>query len=235
MKSQGSKPTYILGDHHADYDDLIRVLLRRGLRNCRMIHVGDGEEGYPDSWDAETPEHLDNAFASLDIEYFSIRGNHCNPHVFDGSVNLPNFKLLPDYTRLEIDGESWLFVGGAISVDRLNRIPNETWWIEEEMILNENLAQPADVLVTHSGPSSTTPPWNDFVDQYAQVEAAIGTKTLRRELRDETARHDRLFEIVKPRQWYHGHFHRSVAHQIDGCSIRQLDVAEIVRHYPAKS
>ncbi len=116
MKTQ---PTYILGDHHSNYDDLIRALLRRGLRNCRLVHVGDGEVGYPDSWDHETPEQLDNAFASLDIQYLSIRGNHSNPAVFDGSVNLPNFQLLPDYTRLELDGQTWLFVGGAVSVNRL--------------------------------------------------------------------------------------------------------------------
>ena len=184
-----TKPTYLLGDHHSHYDDLIRALLRRGLRQCRIIHVGDGEEGYPESWDSETAERLDNAFASLEIEYLSIRGNHSNPHVFDGSVNLPNFKLLSDYSHLEIEGESWLFVGGAISVNRLDRIPNETWWVEEEMILDETRAQPADVLVTHSGPSCAIPPWNDFVEMCAQCESAIGTTTLRSELCDEAERH----------------------------------------------
>jgi Calcineurin-like phosphoesterase len=159
-------PTYLLGDHHSNYDDLIRALLRRGMRGVRIIHVGDGEEGYPDSWDSETPEQLDNAFASLDIEYLSIRGNHSNPHVFDGSVNLPNFKLLPDYARLEIDSESWLFVGGAISIDRLNRIPNETWWPEEEMVLREELSAKADVLVTHTGPTSSVPPVSNFLLEY---------------------------------------------------------------------
>jgi UDP-2,3-diacylglucosamine pyrophosphatase LpxH len=225
-----SIPTYLLGDHHSNYDDLIRVLLRRGMRGVRIIHVGDGEEGYPDSWDSETPEQLDNAFASLEIEYLSIRGNHSNPHVFDGSVMLPNFKLLPDYTRLEIDGESWLFVGGAISINRLDRIPNETWWPEEEMVLREELSAKADVLVTHTGPTLSAPPWNDFVDSYAQAEAAIGEKTLRRELRDESARHDHLYELVKPRQWYHGHYHHSATRSVDGCTIRQLDLAELVRH-----
>ena len=201
--------TYLLGDHHSNYDDLIRALLRRGLRNVRIIHVGDGEEGYPDSWDSETPEQLDNAFASLDIEYFSIRGNHSNPHVFDGTVNLPNFKLLRDYTRLEINGESWLFVGGAISIDRLNRIPNETWWPTEEMILDESRAQSADVLVTHSGPTSSVPPVSNFLLGYIHAEEQFGRDTLYGELRDEATRHDRLFELVRPRQWYHGHFHIS--------------------------
>lgn len=223
-------PTYLLGDHHSNYDDLIRALLRRGLRQCRIIHVGDGEEGYPDSWDSETAGQLDNAFASLEIEYFSIRGNHSNPHVFDGSINLPNFKLLPDYTRMEIAGEIWLFVGGAISIDRLDRKPNETWWPIEEMILDETRAQLADVLVTHSGPTSSVPPVSNFLLEYIHYEEQIGCDTLPDELRDEAARHDRLYELVKPRNWYHGHFHRSATLEIDGCTIRQLDVAELVSH-----
>lgn len=229
-----SKTTYLLGDHHSNYDDLIRALLRRGLREVRIIHVGDGEEGYPDSWNDDTQQQLDNAFASLEIEYLSIRGNHSNPAVFDGSVMLPNFKLVPDYTRLEIDGESWLFVGGAISINRLDREPGKTWWIEEEMFLRVDLAQPADVLVTHSGPTWTLPPRSDLVQYYAAAEATIGTSSLQRELRDEAVRHDTLYELVRPRQWYHGHHHRSATHQIDGCTIRQLDIAELVQHHPAQ-
>ncbi len=227
-----ARPTYILGDHHSNYDDLIRALLRRGLRQCRIVHVGDGEEGYPDTWDDDTAERLDKAFGSLDIDYLSIRGNHSNPHVFDGSVNMPNFKLLADYTRLEIDGETWLFVGGAISIDRLNRIPNETWWIEEEMILDESRAQPVDVLVSHSGPTSSVPSVSNFLLEYIHYEEQIGCDTLFDELRDEAIRHDRLFELVIPRQWYHGHFHTSATLEIDGCTIRQLDVAELVKHQP---
>lgn len=226
-----AKPTYILGDHHSNYDDLIRALLRRGLRQCRIIHVGDGEEGYPDGWDEETPEQLDNAFASLEIEYLSIRGNHSNPHVFDGSIDFPNFKLLPDYSRLQIDGHTWLFVGGAVSVNRLDREPGKTWWIDEEMILDETRAQPADVLVTHTGPSWLVPPRSDLVDHYAAAEATIGTTTLRQELRDEAARHDRLFELVRPQRWYFGHHHHSATHNREGRTFRQLGVAELVRHH----
>ncbi len=38
--------------------------------------------------------------------------------MFDGFIMLPN-KLLPGYSRLEINGESWLFVGGAVSINRI--------------------------------------------------------------------------------------------------------------------
>jgi hypothetical protein len=41
---------------------------------------------------------------------------------------LPNFKLLPDYTTLHMNGQSWLLVGGAISIDRIDRVLERTWW-----------------------------------------------------------------------------------------------------------
>lgn len=133
---------------------------------------------------------------------------------------------------LQINGESWLFVGGAVSLDRSNRILGTTWWAEEEMHLDEAKAQHADVLVTHSGPTYTTPKQNDLVDHYEKLESTIGTTTLRRELDDEAKRHDELFKLVQPKRWYHGHHHHSATHQIGDCAIRQLGIAELVLHQP---
>lgn len=45
----------------------------------------------------------------------------------------------------------------------------------------------------------------------------------------------RLFELVHPRHWYFGHHHHSAIHHSDGCTIRHLDVAEMVRHHTAGS
>lgn len=83
----------------------IGTAIRKSLRGIRIIHVGDGMEGYPSYWDEEIIESLDSSSASLDIEYLTIGGNHSYPHVFDGSVNMPNLKLVPDYTLMEIGGQ----------------------------------------------------------------------------------------------------------------------------------
>ena len=102
------------------------------------------------------------------------------------------------------------------------------------MILRVELAGKADVLVTHTGPTLTLPTRTDLVDYYAAAEATLGTTSLRQELRDEAARHDRLFEIVRPKFWYHGHHHRSATHLSGGCIIRQLAEAELVQHKSSK-
>jgi len=102
------------------------------------------------------------------------------------------------------------------------------------MVLREELAGPADVLVTHAGPSWLSPPANPLVEYYIRCEEAIGCNTLRQELLDEQVRHDRLFELVRTRYWYYGHYHHRALHQHEGCEIRQLDVADLVRHVGVK-
>jgi hypothetical protein len=101
------KPTYILGDHHGDYEAMFAALEERGIGDARIIHVGDGGEGFPD-WRAATAESLDSRFAAFGIEYLSIRGNHSDPAFFDGRVMLPNFKLLRDSPTLHLNGQSWI-------------------------------------------------------------------------------------------------------------------------------
>jgi hypothetical protein len=130
------KPIYILGDHHGDYEGVFSVLSERGIRDATVIHVGDGAEGFPD-WRATTAESLDKRFAALGIQYLSIRGNHSDPAFFDGSVMLPNFKLLCDFTTLHLNGQSWLLVGGAISIDRIDRVLGRTWWPGEAFVLRD--------------------------------------------------------------------------------------------------
>ena len=225
-------PTYLLGDHHGDIDLLFAILDHRAIRNAIVIHVGDGEEGYPD-WKTEDAENLNDRFARLNIEYLSIRGNHSNPHFFDGRVMLPNFKFLPDYTRREINGQSWLFVGGAVSVNRIDRIPGQTWWQEEAFVFRTEQTGPADVLVTHSGPSWIGPGTrNPFIDACCLAEVDFGCDSLLQELKDERKTHEDLFRAVKPRTWYLGHFHEKAEKTRSGCRTRILNCHELVLHIP---
>ena len=116
-----TRPTYLLGDHHGDYAGLFGIPDELSIRDAVVIHVGDGHEGFPECGQPVL-ERLNQEFATRGIEYLSIRGNHCNPVFFEGNHLLSNLKLLPDYTRLELNGEAWLFVGGAVSVNRIDKI-----------------------------------------------------------------------------------------------------------------
>ena len=227
------KPTYILGDNHGDYEAVYSALKERGIRDATVIHVGDGAEGFP-GWNASTAKRLNERFSSLGIEYLSIRGNHSDPDFFDGRVMLPNFKLLRDYTTLHLNGQSWLLVGGAISIDRLHRLPGRTWWLGEAFELREDQAQPADVLVTHSGPEWIGPGCrNELVRAWANAEAVVGCDTLISELQAERQAHEKLFRLVKPQTWYLGHFHERAEKPYLGCRTRILDCNELILHQPS--
>lgn len=223
------QPIYLLGDHHGYIDMLLDHVDENAIRNAVILHVGDGDEGI--SFWHEHFQVMNDEFAKRGLLYLGMRGNHCDPSLFDGSVDLSHFKLLPDYSRLDVGGSSWLLSGGAISIDRQDRECGLDWWPEEKFRLCRDLAGPADVLVTHSGPRWIGPATsNDFVDVYAQSESENNDTDLIGELETERMLHEELFRLVRPKHWYLGHFHDSAAVQYQGCEIRLLTMHEIHRH-----
>lgn len=223
------RPIHLLGDHHGYIEMCFEEIDETGVRDAVILHVGDGEEGIS-FW----PEHfqeLNDQCAKRNLLYLGMRGNHCDPSFFDGSVDFPNFKLVPDYTRLSASGESWLLIGGAISIDRLDREKDVDWWPTEKFQLRRDLLGPADVLVTHSGPSWIGPPSsNDFVDIYAQSEFEHTGADLITELETERMLHEEVFRIVRPRYWYLGHFHEPDVITREGCLTRMLTMREMHKH-----
>ena len=148
-----SKPIFITGDNHGKYDVLFRFIEAYDIRDCILIHVGDGGIGFISAEKQQRQfEHYNDRFKSRGIEYLSIRGNHDDPAYFDGSVNLSHFKLLPDYHTQIINDEKFLFVGGAISIDRKIRKEGFSYWKDEPFVLDKSKIEECDVLITHSAP-----------------------------------------------------------------------------------
>jgi hypothetical protein len=225
-----NRPIYLLGDHHGYTGEIFEAIAKQSVRNAVILHVGDGEEGI--SFGPRQFEELNAEFAKRNLLFLGMRGNHCDPHLFDGRIDLPHYKLVPDYTRLSANGESWLLIGGAISIDRLDRVPGIEWWPEENFQLRRDLIEPADVLVTHSGPSWCGPSTkNGFVRLFEVSERRHGSDLIA-ELDAERALHDEAFSLVRPRHWYLGHFHCSETFVRDGCATRILDICGIRRHLP---
>jgi hypothetical protein len=225
------RPVYVLGDNHGFYGEIYDLVAERNLRGSVIIHVGDGDEGGED-WTDDGVRYANTRFQEFDVEYLSIRGNHSNPALFDGSVNHSHFKLIPDYTQLLINGQSWLLIGGAISINRIDLVPGVDWWSDERFVLRKDLIAAADVLVTHSGPSWIGPPCkNPFVQIFADSEMERGIDLID-ELEIERRLHDHLFNIVRPKHWYLGHFHHSETKTHKGCKGRILGVCELYQHHP---
>lgn len=235
MKVSGD--VYLLGDIHGNWRKLLAKIEKYEIHDCTIICVGDVGFGYP-RFDTNLASFLDEKLQHRNIKFLAIRGNHDDPTFFDGKrVNLPFMKLLPDYTRLEVNGENWLLIGGAVSIDRSFNVQGISWWAGEEFDFNpEKIGDgPVDVLITHTGPNWLGPNTCDgIVKVCVDREKALGRETLWGELQDERAKMDKLVDIVKPKKLFFGHFHRSqfMTYKGDGFETRGriLNEDELVQY-----
>jgi UDP-2,3-diacylglucosamine pyrophosphatase LpxH len=220
------KPIYIIGDNHGKYDVMFRFIEAYEIKDCILIHVGDGGEGFvPYDKQMRQFNHYNDQFKSKEIEYLSIRGNHSDPAYFDGSVNLSHFKLLPDYHTQIINGEKFLFVGGAISIDRKIRKEGFSYWENEPFVLDKSKIEECDVLITHSAPT-----WLGPFDKKGILSWCEKDEFLWRDCLKEREDHDILFELAKPKKSYAGHFHQRFSVDINGCRAKILAELEIIPH-----
>lgn len=221
-----NKPTIICGDTHGEWDTLFRKIDHNQVSDCILIHVGDIGIGFisPEKQKRQI-ELLNDRFKKRDINFVGIRGNHDDPVYFGGDVSLSNFQLLPDYTYREINDELFLFVGGAVSVDRINRIMGQSWWEGEGFKLNEAQIKKCDVLITHTTPTWIGPMDKEGIQYYCDRDPTLWDECLQ-ERKDVT----KLIDLARPNKHYCGHFHmwRQVEHR--GCLSEILDIMDLKEH-----
>lgn len=201
-----------MGDTH----DIVVVryqLDRANIKNSIIVHVGDIGVGFRS---IEKEEHvlwqLQKWLVQNNNLFFGCRGNHEDPSIFnlDHRFNktFSNIKFLPDYSRLNINDKKFLFVGGAISIDRMYRTPNKDYWVDESFVLGEREEDltPCDVLITHSSGINQFP-----VGGLAKIAHWLERDdTLERDIILERTNIQNLYDKVKPKIAHiFGHFHHS--------------------------
>ena len=222
------KEIYIVGDLHGTFGAMKLSILHYNIRDCILICVGDLGVGFhhpnrePSIW-----RNLNSFFAEHNIHFYSIRGNHDDPKYFSGPnrINLSNFHLLPDYHRETFNGETFLFVGGAISVDRKDRILNKSYWSDEGFVFKPELANQCDVLITHSAPQWNGPTDKSNISYWCEVDRKLWDECCQ-ERKDHTS----LIQLCKPKKHYCGHFHISSFVENEGCTSVILNIEEIKQH-----
>ena len=213
----------VVGDTHGNWNSLIEKIDSLTIRDCVLIHVGDVGIGFKSP---EKQKHdleiVNNCFSDRGISFYAIAGNHDDPSYFQGQVNLSNIVLLPDYSQMLINGKKFLFVGGAISIDRIMRTPNKSWWEDEFFVLDESRAEKCDVLITHTAPNWIGPIDKNGIAWYTERDASLWAECC-----EERSAMNRLIELTQPDQHFCGHFHCSESAVNGKCISRILNENEI--------
>lgn len=223
------KPIYILGDVHGQFARLRENIDKYDIRDCHVICVGDLGIGFQHPAKGELGEcqKLNTFLHGRNIHFMSIRGNHDDPQYFNGPkrIELSNFRLLPDYHTETLNGERFMFVGGAVSIDRVYRIEGRSYWCNEVFVYDPDKVTDCDVLITHSAPY-----WNGPFDKDGLACWCEKDKTLWDECYRERREHDELIQKCGAKRHYCGHFHAYSWVDFRDCYSTILDIDQFKEH-----
>lgn len=209
------KPIYVYGDSHGEWTEMLIKISEFDLRNCYLIHVGDIGIGFSDKEkEIGKMNYLNGIFEYMGISFIGIAGNHDNPEYFKG-IQFSHIELLPSYTQREINGLNFLFIGGAVSIDRGNRTEGLDYWKGEEIIPPpNNLIQSGitpDVIISHDCPLEvgfTTHNLYDAPGNPVKTDVIKGRQIL-----------SDIWAKYPPKKWFYGHYHSSQTDYVENSGV----------------
>jgi UDP-2,3-diacylglucosamine pyrophosphatase LpxH len=226
----------MIGDLHGEYINLLYKITKLEITDTTFIQAGDFGLGFHDlNYDIQTLTGLNKFLIKSNNTLYIVRGNHDNPFFWKHCQELrfTNIFFAQDYDVLTIEDQRILCIGGAISIDRINRVAGEDYWEDEEFVLdeaslNKACATEIDIVVTHIAPDNVwpytfTPVVNHYISREPRLAAALNLE--RRNMRI-------VYEKVLQagcKQWYYGHYHQSMVEEKEGVLFRCLDIGEMYR------
>lgn len=244
---------YCTGDIHGNFGTLLNFSSRK-LSDCAVVCCGDIGMGF------HKRQYYDNMFAEMNrrladkgVEFYMLRGNHDDPSYFEEAYDNGIIHLVPDYSVLSTgNGKHVLMVGGATSIDRMDRIAFDlknkhkyllhhpgvgtvptTYWPAEGPVYNAiSLGEmvkagiTVDMVCTHTCPSFCHPTDKEglrpFLDRDTSLEIEIDNE---REVMDKIYRW-LCDNGMRPGTWCYGHYHRHNFEVIDGTRFVLLDMCD---------
>lgn len=236
---------YVVGDIHGEASVLTDVLSSYDIKDCTLILLGD--VGIWKYRDYKRYLVLDKYAAERNIIIYAFRGNHDNPIYFslndDSSVVLKrfwgkftNFKPLPDFSILNINGNKGIVLGGGVSIDRVYRksfhknrftkgkiYNNDDWWSDEMLPKINGIDKKIDFILTHTGPRpSLVAPLTasncSFFKYDIELEDAI---------QEENKRLDEIHKAFQPKKWWFGHYHINDVFDYEQTRCYAVDILNI--------
>lgn len=223
---------YAVGDLHGDFRCLVDLCERFLEEGDVVLQVGDFGAGFcPD----RVFDKLGKIFLEKGCFLYATRGNHDDPSYFSENRKFYNLEFLPDYTVKNLNGENFLFLGGAISVDRSYRTEGFNYWKNENFVLDRKLISDLrniDRVISHTCPlfACPFPCGRGDIVQFYQNEKK--DPSLSRDLIKEAKNIEiAFFDLQKNnliKSFHFGHWHTKKRLEKDGCLFRCLDIVEII-------
>lgn len=203
----------VIGDIHGDFRFLKR-LIANNPEWTRLTIAGDIGLGFPDSMDVPFESPIPIRF---------IRGNHDNP---DFIRNLPpewaeaNWHYIPDGT---IEDEV-LYIGGAFSIDHMQRTPGFDWWYGEELNQREQ-SEIIEKINNYDGIIKTVVSHDCPYDLYPMLVSHHNSPNMTSAFLHHLL-HRVLLDDKKPYLWFHGHHHKARRNRVLDVEFRTLAEAQ---------
>lgn len=212
-------PLGVAGDWHGNQDWAVRALTAFHTNGINVIlHVGDF--GF---WNHQTSGQdyltcVNDMLEQFDMVLIVTPGNHENyvqlstfqpvpgrsGFVYD--QDFPNILVSVRGARWEWDNTSFVFLGGANSIDRQGRIEGVSWWAGEQITLGDVYRTVegghAEVMVCHDCPTGVNLFGNHRDSDNGWSMAALAYAQQSRDSLRQAV------DGVKPKVLFHGHYHR---------------------------
>lgn len=239
---------YISGDIHGEFRTLVYNIKRLKIKDAVIIVAGDCGIGF------EKIGHYEQLYRKINKTLDTnncilllIRGNHDDPGYFEEElIDFPRMKTIPDYSILKVASRTVLCIGGAISLDRYDRLHEmemrrikrkseiSIYWENEYPVYKESEIQlisemeiSIDTVVTHTAPSFCYP---QAKSNFAK--RVINDPDLEKDIANERQIFSDIYYSLKRnnheiKDWMYGHFHSSHTEFIDGVRFSLLDIEEL--------
>jgi hypothetical protein len=202
----------LCGDWHGNTRHGIKMIgLAEELGLRKIIQLGDFGIWTHDESGVKYLDILNEALRLRGIKIYFVPGNHENwdhiawwmenhPRTNAGHVYVRSHILMvPKFLAWTWNDKRFAGVGGATSIDRKYRTPGTSWWAGEQLTDDDVRTisytpgmHDIDYLLTHDAPTTVPHP---------QLKVDLDSQTHRQRM-------DEVGKMLRPRQWFHGHYHK---------------------------